>query len=189
MRLPVWVRLPTPQGSHYSIAAGERSEPAGGQPCEMKRASKRSNARVRARPASPVCMARPSTLSGVRPPWGRHGAWLPCPQVRPWLTRGYRVVRPPLGPLSPLVGVADGSAGVGGSPPSREFGPMGPSFPPYGRRAWPAVWVGCCRRCCMSAAVMLSRALAGMKMRICFHLLPVSCLRCSAMPARRRLTS
>ena len=94
MRLPVRVRLPAPAGSHYSIAAGERSEPAGGQPCEMKRASKRFNARVRSRPASPVCTARPSTLSGVRPPWGRGWAWLPCPQVRPWLTRGYRVVRP-----------------------------------------------------------------------------------------------
>ena len=90
----VRVRLPAPAGSHYSIAAGERSEPAGGQPCEEKRASKRSNARVRSRPVSPVCMVRPSTLSGVRPPWGRGWMRLPCPRVRPWLTRGYRVVRP-----------------------------------------------------------------------------------------------
>ena len=71
-------KLPAPQGSHYSIAAGERSEPAEGGPHHHRPQGGRTPyvGVLRRHPSSgssppPAAVAGCAERMSVRPPWGR----------------------------------------------------------------------------------------------------------------------
>ena len=104
-------KLPAPQGSHYSIAAGERSEPAeGGLPPPS--APRGSNARrVCPAPASfrVAALHRSAAVAGcaermpVRPPWGRTYI---CVALRPRVRHAHPRLQSSSGPLGAAVPVA-----------------------------------------------------------------------------------